>query len=229
MTDAQLTLTDAFLLLLVDTDGTFVVGKDHVDAGLAAAVLLDLVAAGHLVLDPSGKPGKQVLHAGTAPADPDDAELVRRVDGKKFGSAIQKLAGPSMFRSVAASLRDRHLGRLVDAGVLDHTKRRLLGVIPADRYPVRDAAALAAVRAPLESALAHGAAPDERTGLLVSLLNAVHALPKAFPQLDKGEVKRRGKEISRGEWAGEQVRKALDNIAAMGATVTIIAASTASS
>lgn len=73
--------------------------------------------------------------------------------------------------------------------------------------------------------LVGGADVDESTGSLIALLNATRALPKVFSHLDKGEVKRRGKEISEGNWAGDEVRKAIDNMTAVMAAVVIASSS----
>lgn len=230
MTQDQLTLAATYLLLLLDDDkGNLVIDKQRADAGLAAATLLDLVAQGYLTLDADGKPGKQTLRVtGAQPADPDLAEVVRFVDGKKFGSAIEKLIGFTSFTKRAKSLRERELQRLVAAGVLGHEKARVLGLFPTDRYPAQDDAIERDVRARMEQVLAEGAAPDQQTGTLISLLNAVGALPKVFRNLDKGQLKRRGKEVSQGEWAGEQVRKALDNITVLLASIAVISAASGS-
>jgi hypothetical protein len=229
MTQDQLTLAATYLLLLLDDDkGKLLVDKRYVDTGLAAATLLDLIGQGHLALDADGKPGKQRLHAtGVAPADPDLAEVVRTVQDRKFGNAVEKLAGFTSFTNHAKSLRERELHRLVSAGILGAEKARVLGLFPVDRYPSLDDAVERDVRGRLEDVLARGATPDERSGALISLLYAVGALPKVFPHLDKGDLKRPGKEISAGNWAGEQVAQAINNMTAV--IVAIMAATTATS
>ena len=59
------------------------------------------------------------------------------------------------------------------------------------------------------------AEPDLRTGTLISLLQATSAWSTALPKevrggLKGGDIKRRAKEIAKGRWGSEAVRKAVE-------------------
>lgn len=225
--DKTLPLSAKYLLLVLDdAKGKFVIDSSTVDIGVAAATLLDLIAAGHLTIDADEKPGKQKLRAvGSGPTDETLADACRKVDGRRFSSAVESLTGWSDFRNRAKTLRQNELLRLVNAGILAEQEGKVLGLFSVERYPTRDERVEREIRGRLEQVLVGGADVDESTGSLIALLNATRALPKVFSHLDKGEVKRRGKEISEGNWAGDEVRKAIDNMTAVMAAVVIASSS----
>ncbi len=225
--DKTLPLSAKYLLLVLDdAKGRFVIDTSTVDIGVAGATLLDLIAAGHLTLEPNEKPGKQKLRAvGSGPADETLADAWRKVDGRRFSGAVEALTGWADFRNRAKTLRQNELLRLVDAGILAEQEGKVLGLFSVDRYPTRDDRAERELRSRIEQVLLGDADVDEATGSLIALLNATRALPKAFAHLDKGAVKRRGKEISEGNWAGDEVRRAINNMTAVMTTVVIASSS----
>lgn len=225
--DKTLPLSAEYLLLVLDdAKGKFVIDASTVDVGVAAATLLDLIAAGQLTIDADDKPGKQKLRAvGSGPVDQTLADAWRKVDGRRFSSAVETLTGWTDFRNRAKTLRHNELLRLVHAGVLAERESKVLGLFSVERYPTRHDRVEGAIRDRLERVLVGGADVDEPTGALIALLNATRALPKVFGHLDKGEVKRRGKEISAGNWAGDEVRRAIDNMTAVMAAVVIASSS----
>ncbi len=60
--------------------------------------------------------------------------------------------------------------------------------------------------------LVEGLDPTPRAAALISLLSAVDAAAKVFPDTDRKMIRKRAKEIADGEWAGAAVRKAVDAI-----------------
>lgn len=159
-------------------------------------------------------------------ADPRLAELVQVAHGRKPKDAIGKIAGFSGWRSRARNLKEALLADLAEAGVLHEEHGKVLGLFPTTAWmpgdPGLEAEVLARVRA---SAVDH-AAPLDRTAALVSILHAVDMLPKLFRDADRKALKRRGKEISEGDWGGEAVRKAVQQVQAV--TVAVIVATSTS-
>lgn len=227
--DKTLPLSAQYLLMVLDDDkGKFLIDTTTVDIGIAGASLLDLIAQGHLILEPGEKPGKAKLRDnGPGPDDETRADAWRKVNGRTFGKAIEALTGWVDFRNRAKTLRQNELLRLVDAGILAEEESKVLGLFTVERYPARDDAAEREIRARIEQVLVGGLDPkDESTGSLIALLNATSALPKAFPHLAKRDVTRRGREVSEGNWAGAEVRKAIDDMNAVIATVIIASSAT---
>ncbi len=158
--DKSLTLSAEYLLLLLDdAKGRLVIDSSTADIGLSGAVLLDLIAQGHLILEETDhKPGKQRLRAvGAGPADEDLAEACRKVEGRRFGKAIEILSGWAGFRSPAKSLRENELRRLVAAGILVEEQAKVLGIFPVDRFPTRDDSLERGIRRRAEDVLVRGA------------------------------------------------------------------------
>ena len=200
---------DLLLLLLDDDTGKPLVDGTALPRVLAGAVLLDLALAGVVepaTVDGDVKKGRLVLTNRTAPLDPILAHAVAQIRGSKPMKperAVEKLD---------KNLREAVLGRIVERGWVHEAKGKLLGIFPTKTWPSVDASHERVVREKLWAVLVDGAAPDERTAALVSLLAAVDATPKVFPDAGKKPIRRRAKEIAEGEWAGIAVRRAVDAV-----------------
>jgi len=212
---------DLLLLLTDDTSGKAVVDGTKLDLALAGAVVLDLAERERVAV---AGPGESVKEGRLAVRDPaatgDDLldEALRRLADKspqKPQSALPRLA---------KKLREAVYGRLVDRGIVRFQEGKVLGIFPTRQWPAEDSVHEAEVRQGLGEVLVVGRRPSEREALVVSLLHAVDALPKVVggPGVDKKELRRRGKEIAEGEFAGAAVRKAVEAVNA--AMVTTIAA-----
>lgn len=209
---------DLLLVLLDDESGKAIVDGSALPRVLAGAVLLELALSGTVTPDADGtvaRKGRLVVRPDPAPADPVLADATRRLaDAKpmKPAAAIEKLT---------KGLQDTLLARIVDRGWVREERGRILGVFPTRRWPAIDESHERGVRAELRAALVDGLTPSSRTAALISLLSAVSAAPKIFPDADRRAVKKRAKEIADGEWAGAAVRQAVEAVnAAMIAAVT---------
>ena len=103
----------------------------------------------------------------------------------------------------------------------------MLGLFPRTRWPAVDSSHEEAVRRSLTAALVQGVTPEPRTAALVSLLSAIDRAHKVVDRdgLPAGQVRKRAKEIAKGEWAAKAVK---DAIAASTAAITAaVVASTA--
>ena len=215
---------DLLLLLLDDASGKPVVDRTRLPRVLAGAVLLEL-ALGDVVTpaEPGEdvKKGRLVVRDGAWPQDPLLAravDLIGRSKPLKPEAAIEKLT---------KNLRDELAKRIVDAGWVREEKGKVLGIFPTTRWPEVDGSHERAVRNELGAALLDGVTPTPRTAALVSLLSAVDAAPKLFPDADRRAVKKRAKDIAEGDWAGKAVRASVDAVNAaiiVAATVPAIVA-----
>ncbi|MFE3289687.1 GPP34 family phosphoprotein [Rhodococcus sp. NPDC059234] len=209
---------DLLLLLLDDDTGKPVVDGATLPRVLAGAVLLDLALDG--VVEPAGaggevKKGRLVLRDRAVPTDPILAHAVSQLRGSKPMKperAIEKLD---------KGLREAVLGRIVERGWVHQSKGKLLGIFPVKTWPAMDASHEQAVREGLRAVLLDGVAPESRTAALISLLSAVDAAHKVFPEADRKAIRKRAKAIAADEWAGAAVRKAVEavNAAVMAAVI----------
>lgn len=200
---------DLLLLLLDDETGKPLVEGYTLPRVLAGAVLLDLTLDG--VVEPSDgtgevKKGRLVLRNRTAPLDPILAHAVAQLRGSKPmkpEAAIEKLG---------KNLREAVLGRVVERGWVHEAKGKVLGIFPTKTWPSVDDTHERVVRAKLRAALVAGVAPDPGTAALISLLSAVDAAPKVFPDVKKKDVRKRAKEIAHGDWAAAAVRHSVEAV-----------------
>lgn len=213
---------DLLLLLLDDETGKIGVSATEPDKALAGAVLIDLAGRELVGLTDKGRlavlarqvPPEPALHHGLA--------VVKDREGQK----PQSVLGP-----IAKGLRDQLAGDLVEAGILRQEEHKVLGLFRTTRLPATDSSYEDELRTRLTAVLAGTAAPDERTGPLIALLNAVGVLHRVVPVDDKRAAKRRAKEIAEGEWAAAAVRKAVQEVqsAIMVAVIASTAVTTAGS
>ncbi len=231
-----LTLPEEVLLLLLhDEKGTPMVDGTAVGAALAGAALVELTMDGALRLteidEPDVKRGRLVA-TGRTPADPRLAALVEPVQRRKPKDAITKLTGYGWGSGAGKGLREGLLHGLADQGLLSQEKGRVLGLFPTTSWPQgyrREAEVELVDR--VRRAVVAGERPDRRTSAVVSILNAVGALPKLFPDQDKKALKKRGRQISDSDWAGPAVRKAVEEaqaamVAVLVTTTTVATTST---
>ncbi|PZV97103.1 Golgi phosphoprotein 3 (GPP34) [Micromonospora phaseoli] len=153
-------LAEELLLLAYDDEtGKATLPRISLDLGMAAAVLIELALAGRLayadgsltVVDPTptGEPVTDAVLAKIAADTPHSP-----------ASWVQRLRH---------GLRDRILGDLCAQGVVRDVDETELGFIHVHRYPVVDPSVEAETRQRLAEALT-GAAPDERTAALATLV-----------------------------------------------------------
>ena len=219
---ARMLIAEDLLLLLTDDDtGKLVASGTMVDIALGGALLVELALLHRVEVEESGdgnRHGRLVVSDGSRIGDDvlDEAlATVTRKEGKKAQSVVTALT---------KGTRARLYGRLVAAGVLRAENGRVLGIIPARRWPSQEVGHEAGVHAELVAALRRGTATDERTGALIALLSALRVVHTVVDPLEVGLSKRELRDcasrIAEGDWAAEAVRSAIDSLMA-----AIIAAS----
>ncbi len=212
----MVTLAEELFLLAHDSSsGKAKIGSTELDLGLAGALLLELSLAERVgvedgrvrVIDP-GPLGDSLLDAALA-------KIANEPRPRRPQSWVTRLKG---------GIRDAVCDRLVEAGVLGLTRHKAAGIFAVRRVPEADGTVKREVMARLHDVVVQGASPQPRTAALVSLTLACGMPGKLFPGADRGQVKRRMRQIAEGEWVGPAVKKSIDAVNA-----AIIAAVTASS
>ncbi|WP_431933753.1 GOLPH3/VPS74 family protein [Micromonospora sp. RP3T] len=220
-----LLLTDELVLLAYDDAGANLLGRPHLDYGLAGAVLLELALARRV----------EVADKRLVVTDPTPTG-VPLLDGALAAVGEGRPRTPKdWIGKLAKGLPDRVLDGLVDAGVLRRESDRVLLVFPRTRYPSPTGAEPAAeteARHRMRDALVGDGSVDARTAALLTLTGAVGLDRKLFRELPKERVKARLTEIAAGDWASAATKKAIEEMqaAVMIATTTTaaIAVTTAS-
>lgn len=211
---------DLVLLLLNPTTGRAIVDGTSLDHSIGGALLLDLSTHGRVTADGAGARVRLTV-AGAAPTGDSllDAALARLTGRPRNAQRAVERARPQGSRAGARA-----------AG----------GAWPGAAPPRADARAdpddhLACVRrAPREelrcrvaAVLLDGGQPDQHVACLISLLHAVKAEHRVVDG-PRRQLRPRAEEVTRGDWAGPAVRKAVQAVQAVQSSVaTAVAVSAA--
>jgi hypothetical protein len=217
---------ELLLLALRDKKGTVISSASTaLPYGLAGAVLLELTLADRVTFEDS----KIVLDDATPTGDDILDEGLERIKQSKKNRKpsywVNKLSG-------IKKIKERLLDRLVHKGILRREEHRILRVIPSKRYPTVHGGPEKKLRDSIRAAILDGIEPEERTGILISLVSACSLVNEIFEKAERKAAQKRIKEIAKGEPIGKAVSEtvAAVEIAVIAAVMaSTIAATSASS
>ncbi|HET9017056.1 MAG TPA: GPP34 family phosphoprotein [Thermomicrobiaceae bacterium] len=217
------TLAEDLLLLGLD-DESGAVSWQHATAlpyGLGGALLMDLTLLGRLgtagglvtVVDPSPT-GDTVLDAALA--------MIRAASRPRDATHWVRALGER------AGLREELARRLVARGILREEERSFLRVFHSERFPTGDPDPELALRGRIREVTLAGVPSDDRTLMLISLVNACGLTDVLFTRDERGAAKRTIKALVEGEQFGKAVGKAVAAVvaavAATSAAYTVVVA-----
>ncbi|MEV8634756.1 GPP34 family phosphoprotein [Streptosporangium sp. NPDC051023] len=207
---------EVLLLAYGEAEGKQLVGSSELDAALGGSLLAELAVNGRIDLAQKKVTVLDPTPLGDEELDATLARIAAEPKERKPEWWVQRLN--------SYKLRKRLLSGLAERGVLNEEQRKILGIFPSTRYPERDPSVEQEIRKRIESVLA-GAEPDQRVAVLIAVLHAAKIDRKAFPGADKKRIK----EITEGNWAGEAVAKTIAavNAAIMAAVIAGTVAATA--
>jgi hypothetical protein len=205
---------EVLLLAHSEAEGRQLVGSTELDAALGGSLLAELAINGRIDLTDRKVTVLDPTPLGEGELDATLARIAAEPRERKPDWWVYKLH--------SAKLRKRLLSGLADRGVLSEEQRRILGIFPSTRYPERDPSVERNVRERVERVLS-GADPDQRVAVLIAVLHAAKIDRKAFP----GASRKRVKEITEGDWAGEAVARTIASVNA--AVMTAVMAGTIAS
>jgi Golgi phosphoprotein 3 GPP34 len=171
-------LRDDLFLLAHDDDGKLIGNHSSIEAGLAGAVLIDLLITGRVaVVD-----GRLGVIEGAPTADPElDATL------EAIAASAEPCGPRAWVNWIAPGAYERTGELLAAAGVVEHSITRRLGLVNVHRYLPTTPDDLVRVRARLRYAV-HGRDPtDPATAALCGLVRVVRlesALLLSMPTSD---------------------------------------------
>lgn len=207
---APLIAEDLLLLLLDDESGDPLTDGTKLPRVLAGAVLLELALDGYVTPADEGEDVKKGRLVVRLDGTPDDPILARTLD--VIRDARRPMKPEAVIEKLDTELRTAVFERVIDRGWVRESRRKVLGIFPAKTWPSVDESHEREVRHELGGVLIEGLDPAPRAAALISLLSAVDAAAKAFPEADRKAIRKRAKDIAEGEWAGAAVRKAVDAI-----------------
>lgn len=214
-------ICDELLLLAVDdASGKSIASGTNLDAGLAAALLVELALTERISVAPAEAGWRdrgKISVINTSPTDDPDLDAVLAKLAEKDGQKVKNLISPMTWKPISHGLRDRRLARLVSQGVLTEERSKVLGL---RSHPTVDPEPEHEVRGRLRSALVDGLTPTERTVALIALLEATGILTKVVVTENKKALKARAKQLSDGDWAAKAVKDAIAEMTAVMVAVT---------
>lgn len=159
--------------------------------------------------------GKIVLNDTTSTGDDILDEGLERIKHSKKNRKpsywVSKLSG-------IKKMKDRLLDRLVHKGILRREEHRILRVIPSKRYPTVHGEPEKKLRDSIRAAILDGVEPEERTGILISLVSACSLVDEIFEKAERKAARKRIKKIAKGEPIGKAVS---ETVAAVEAAVIV--------
>lgn len=196
----MLSLAEELLLLALHDEKGKIVSAALMSLlfGLAGALLLDLSLMDRITIENK----KLILRDDKLTGDEIIDEAIAKIrQSKKTHKPdhwVVKLSG-------IKKMKDRLLDRLVYQGILRKEEKKVLWVFPSKQYPTVNGKPERDTRALIRAALLEGAAPDERTKMIVSLVVACDLINEIFPKGERRQAKKRAKEIAAGDPFGKAV------------------------
>lgn len=218
---------DLLLLLLDDDSGQPLVDGTKLPRVLAGAVLLELALDGYVTPAEGGEDVKKGRLAVRLDGTPDDPILARTVE--VIRESRRPMKPEAAIEKLDSEMRAAVFERVIDRGWVREDRRKILGIFPSKIWPPVDESHERGVRRDLEQVFVDGLDPNPRTAAIISLLSAVDAAAKAFPDADRKAIRKRAKDIAEEEWAGAAVRKAVDAINSAVFVAVMVPAMTAGS
>ena len=215
----RMLISEELLLLVTSPEGKWLAASDAVPLALAGGLLAELALQGKVTVD---RRERIVVVDRSSPGDLVLADALSTFAGKE-GKKPKDVLG-----TVAKGLGDRLYDRLVEAGVVEVHKVRLL---PVRHFPLRDPAVRQRTWDDVAAVLRGDRSPDSRTGTLLALTVASGALSRVFPSasfgLSKRDLQNRAREATESDWATDAVGRAVRDVqAATTAAVTAALAAT---
>ncbi|MFF2774063.1 GPP34 family phosphoprotein [Streptomyces sp. NPDC058052] len=211
-----ITLAEEITLLSLDDESGAAKERQAASWAVAGGILLDLaiagrvsVTGGRLAVTDESPTGEPLLDERLA--------LIAAWAGKK-GKApkVTEWLTKDQTKAPAATV-----ARLCERGLVVEEKHKVLGLFPVRRYPEADGSVERELRERLRAVVLDGAAPDERTAGLVALVHGAKLHRLAFPGVPRKEVSARMEKLADGQWAAADVRKAIRDMQAAMAAVSV--------
>lgn len=203
--DPSPTLVEDLLLLLVQPRHGTIAGEGTLFYVLAGAVLAELGLVGGVETDTAGPTGATRIRAvpDRAPADPILRSAWDYVSDKPRG--VQ-----TVLAAVGPALRAPVLDRLIDAGHITRSSRKLLGLIDTSTLAAGTTGRRDELVAAVRAVLVDGADPDARTAALAALLSGSGTLPQFDREIGwTSAVITRAKQLEQGNWGADAAAQAV--------------------
>ncbi|HEU5486530.1 MAG TPA: GPP34 family phosphoprotein [Microlunatus sp.] len=207
-------IAEELLLLSIDdeTGRNALLSNDKIAPALGGALLVELALMERIGVTPASAERRQrgrVTITSTTPTDDQELDNLMVVLEQREGAKVTDLISQMSMKPITKGLRDRLLHRLARAGVLREQRSAIFKI---RSWPTIDPGPRHEVHSRLQAALVRADVPSERTVALIALLNATGRLSKVVVGEDKKTLKSRARDLSKGDWAAEAVKRAINEV-----------------
>lgn len=217
-----MTVAEDFLLLVTEpASGKCRLTSTVSEVSLGGATLIDLINAGRIELRGEKRRARVTLVDRTPVGDVVIDRAIARL----------QIKGPMRAQTAVRTLGKKTRRPLYDAlaarGLVQREPHKILGLLSADRWPVVDTTRRDDLIRRIQASLLHDQDADAETGPLIGLLAASDKFRIVIERPEHKRAKARATVIAEGDWASDEVRKAIQTAdAAM--VIAVITAGTTS-
>lgn len=199
-----MTVAEDFLLLATDPrEGTCLLGGTVIGPALGGANLIDLILAEKIELSGAKRKARVTLVNQDPTGNPVIDRSIRTLQSKG------PLRAQDAVKALGKNAKDAVYDELLAQGEVRRVRKKVMGLFPTDRHPVVDTVLRDSLRQQIQSSLMFELDASKRTGPLIGLLAASDKLRLVVDRPEVKKAKARAKVIAEGDWASEEVRKAI--------------------
>ena len=219
-------MEELLLLALDDKKGKIIFSSSSaLPYGLRGALLLELVLIKKIDVI-----NKKLVVVDNSPTEDsllnNALDIITNHKQKKVKYWVSKL------KSKMKQLRQDLLLGLMDKGIIEKRDEKILWLIPTKSYPTKNPIPENKVRSRIIDIVLHNKQADERSLMLISLINSCSLIKEVFKKEDRKVAKKKIKEIVKGENIGNAITEQVNDeimVAIIAATAASVAATSSSS
>ena len=191
----MLSLPEELLLLAIhDEKGTVVTSASiALNYGLLGAILMELALEGYIETRDKKITIKKRNYRGNDIYN----EVFKHIKGAPKGKDAKYWI--NRLNMKIKKLRERMLDQLVDKKILRKDEKTVLWIFPSKKYPTKNAEPELEIRTRIRKVVLHGNKPDERTAILITLINSCSLVNEIFSREERKEAKKKIKEIMKSD------------------------------
>ena len=201
---------EIILLSLDDKKGNFLpMSLMSFESALAGAILMELALNNKIDTDLE----HLILIDDSETGDPIYDEIINLI--KQYPDSKNALYWVKEIRNKYTNLREVLTQRLVENGILEEKKKKVLGLFPQKRYPVLNNTEEISVKNRIRQIVLSDEIPEPRDIVIISLTKSCGLVDQIFSSQEIKKASERIYQISKMDLIGQSVSKAINELQAM--------------
>ena len=201
---------ELILLALDDKKGNFLtMSLMSFESALAGSILMELALENKIDTDLE----HLILINDSETGDPVYDEVIEMI--KQYPDNKNALYWVKEIRNRFTNLRELLTKRLVENGILEEKKKKILGLFPQKRYPVLNNAEEMTVKNRIRQIVLSDEIPEPRDIVIISLIKSCGLVDQIFSSQEIKKASERIYQISKMDLIGQSVSKAINELQAM--------------